>query len=214
MSDQIKISAQPRTDAGKGASRRLRRAGKVPGIIYGGGSEPQSLTLDANELGKALQHEAFFSQVLAVAIEGGAVEQAVVRDMQRHPATERVVHIDLLRVRADQAVDVHVPLHFINEETCKGVKIGGGSLSHNISEIVVSGLPKDLPEFIEVDVLNLDVGESVHLSGLVLPEGVVIPDLQHGPDHDLQVVSVNAARGGKASGDGADAGGETSDDQG
>ena len=198
MSDQIQVTAQVRTDAGKGASRRLRRAGRVPGIIYGAGNEAQSLSMDANELFKAVQAESFFSQVLAVAVEGGDTQQAVVRDIQRHPATERVLHIDFLRVRADQPVDVHVPLHFLNEDTCKGVKISGGKLSHNISEIVVSGLPKDLPEFIEVDVAELDLGDSIHLSGLKMPEGVVIPELQQGPDHDLQVVNVQAPRGGDA----------------
>ena len=212
MSDQIQVTAQVRTDAGKGASRRLRRAGRVPGIIYGAGNEAQSLSLDANELFKAVQAESFFSQVLAVAVEGGDTQQAVVRDIQRHPATERVLHIDFLRVRADQPVDVHVPLHFLNEDTCKGVKISGGKLSHNISEIVVSGLPKDLPEFIEVDVAELDLGDSIHLSGLKLPDGVVIPELQHGPDHDLQVVNVQAPRGGDADEDEAVADQPASDD--
>ena len=195
MSDQIQINAQIRELAGKGASRRLRRENKVPGIIYGGDAAAQSLTLDANELSKALQVEAFFSQVLQVNVEGGASEQALVRDMQRHPATERVAHIDFLRVSADRAVEVQVPLHFMNEESCVGVKIGGGSLSHNMSEVAVSCLPKDLPEFLEVDVAELDVGDSIHLSGIKLPEGVVIPELQHGSDHDLLVVSVNAPRG-------------------
>ena len=195
MSDQIQINAQIRELAGKGASRRLRRENKVPGIIYGGDAAAQSLTLDANELSKALQVEAFFSQVLQVNVEGGGSEQALVRDMQRHPATERVVHIDFLRVSADRAVEVQVPLHFMNEESCVGVKIGGGSLSHNMSEVAVSCLPKDLPEFLEVDVAELDVGDSIHLSGIKLPEGVVIPELQHGSDHDLLVVSVNAPRG-------------------
>ena len=119
----------------------------MPGIIYGGDSDAVSLTMDANELLKSLQHEAFFSQVLEVVLDGVG-EQAVVRDIQRNPATDRVTHLDFLRVSADRAIDVHVPLHFINEDTCKGVKIGGGSLTHNITEVVVSCLPANLPEFI------------------------------------------------------------------
>ncbi len=198
MSEQIQVSAQTRADVGKGASRRLRRQNKVPGVIYGADNDAQSLTLDKFELAKAVELEAFFSQVLSVVIDGGAAQSAVVRDIQRHPATEAVMHIDFLRVSADRPVDVHVPLHFVNEEACTGVKIGGGSLIHNITEVVVSGLPKDLPEFIEVDVLELDLGDSIHLSGLKLPEGVVIPELQHGPDHDLLVVSVQAPRGSQS----------------
>jgi large subunit ribosomal protein L25 len=117
-----------------------------------------------------------------------------VRDMQRHPASERVTHIDFLRVRADQALTVSIPIHFLGEDRCVGVRLGGGSLSRNLTEVEVECLPKDLPQYIEVDVTDLAVGDSIHLSGLALPEGVTIPSLSHGSDYDLQVVSVSAAR--------------------
>ncbi|MBX3708036.1 MAG: 50S ribosomal protein L25/general stress protein Ctc [Pseudomonadales bacterium] len=203
MSDQIQINAEPRKDVGKGASRRLRRAGvSVPGILYGGGKEPLPITLNGNQLGKAMQNEAFFSQILDVVLEG-ATEQAVVRDLHRHPATEKVMHIDLMRVRADQVIQVHVPLHFLNEDKCIGVRLGGGNIVHSLSEVEVACLPKDLPEFIAVDLESLNVGDSVHLSDLVLPAGVTLVALVQGADHDLSVVSVRAARG--AAGEGASA---------
>jgi large subunit ribosomal protein L25 len=202
VSEQIQINAEPRQDVGKGASRRLRRAGQsVPGIIYGGGKTPQPVTLNANQLSKAMQNEAFFSQILHVVI-GASTEQAVVRDLHRHPASEKVMHIDLLRVQADQLIQVSVPLHFINEDKCVGVKQQGGSIVHSRTDVEVACLPKDLPEFINVDLTNLNVGQSVHLSDLVLPAGVTVVALTQGADHDLSVVSVKGARG---SSDGANA---------
>jgi large subunit ribosomal protein L25 len=195
MSNQIKVSAELRTDTGKGASRRLRLTNKVPGIIYGGEGAPAMLTLDANELFKATRNEAFFSQVLEVSVDGKAT-QAVVRDIQRHPARDSITHVDFYRISADRAIEVHVPLHFINEEKCIGVKIGGGMISHNLSEVIVSCLPANLPEYIEIDLEHLDLGASLHLSDLTLPEGVSIPELKFGSDHDLQVVSVHAPKGG------------------
>jgi large subunit ribosomal protein L25 len=198
MSEQIQINAEPRQEKGKGASRRLRRAGtSIPGIIYGGAKEAMAITLNANQLGKAMQNEAFYSQILDVVI-GGESEQAVVRDLQRHPASEKVMHIDFLRVQADQIIQVHVPVHFVNEEKCIGVRQGGGNIVHNLIEVELACLPKDLPEYIEVDMTNLNVGESVYLSDLVLPEGVTVVALSYGADHDTNVVSVRAPRGGAA----------------
>jgi large subunit ribosomal protein L25 len=206
MSQQIEITAELRKDVGKGASRRLRRADqRVPGIIYGGGREPQPLTLNVNALNKAMEKEAFYSQILSIVVDGNA-QSAVVRDIQRHPVSEKVRHIDFVRVTADQAIDVHVPLHFLNEEKCVGVRLGGGSISHNRNEITVRCLPGNLPEFIEIDLTDLDVGESVHISDLKLPEGVQSVDLIHGGDHDLSVVSVLPPRGG--------AGGDEASDEG
>jgi len=194
MSEQIKINAELRLDVGKGASRRLRRMGaSVPGIIYGGGKGAVAITLNANQLGKAMQSVAFYSQVLDVVI-GADTEQAVVRDLQRHPANERVQHIDFLRVQADQILEVHVPLHFTNEDRCIGVRQGGGSIEHNIIEVEVACLPANLPEFIEVDLAELNVGETIHLSDLVLPEGVSVVALAHGADRDQSVVTVRAPR--------------------
>ena len=194
MSQQIEITAELRQDVGKGASRRLRRTSeKVPGIIYGAGKDPQALTLNVFQLGKAMQQESFFSQILNVSVEGSS-QQAIVRDLQRHPATEKVVHIDFLRVRADQAIDVNLPLHFINEDRCTGVRLEGGVISHNLTDVEISCLPADLPEFIEVDIAELGVGEAIHLSDLVVPDGVTFVQLALGADHDISVVTVNEPR--------------------
>ena len=180
MSDQIELTAELRQDVGKGASRRLRRLGdKVPGIIYGAEADPQALTLASNQLTKAMEKEAFYSQILNIVVEGDG-QQAVVRDLQRHPATSKVMHIDFLRVSADKELQVHVPIHFLNEDSCVGVKQEGGVLAHNIIEVEISCLPKDLPEFIEVDVSGLNLGFAIHLSNLVLPAGVTIVALTHG----------------------------------
>ncbi len=194
MSDNIKLTADLRSDVGKGASRRLRRQGeKIPAIIYGADAETQTLTLGVNELTKAMEQEAFYSQILDVVVEGTA-QQAVVRDLQRNPGNGRVLHIDFQRISADREMHVNVPLHFINEENCVGVKIGGGAIAHNLTDVEVSCLPADLPEFIEVDMEHVDIGSSLHLSDLVLPEGVTIVALTYGEDRDIPVVSVAARR--------------------
>lgn len=196
MTEQIVLRAEFREDLGKGASRRLRRlSDKVPGILYGGGIDPVPLSLVARDLSKAMQEEAFFSQILALSV-GDKTQACVLRDLQRHPATDNVQHIDFLRIREDMPVQIHVPLHYINEDNCVGVKLGGGRIAHNLIELEVSCLPKDLPEFIEVDVEALDVGDSIHLSDVELPEGVTIIALALGEDHDIPVVSVTARRGG------------------
>ena len=196
MTEQIVLRAEFREDLGKGASRRLRRlSDKVPGILYGGGIDPVPLSLVARDLSKAMQEEAFFSQILALSV-GDKTQACVLRDLQRHPATDNVQHIDFLRIREDMPVQIHVPLHYINEDNCVGVKLGGGRIAHNLIELEVSCLPKDLPEFIEVDVEALDVGDSIHLSDVELPEGVTIVALALGEDHDIPVVSVTARRGG------------------
>jgi large subunit ribosomal protein L25 len=196
MSEQIKINAELRQDVGKGASRRLRRAGTaIPAIMYGGEKQPVNITLNVNQLGKAMQNEAFYSQVLHVLV-GDVAEQAVVRDLQRHPASGKVMHVDFLRVQADQLLQVRVPIHFVNEDKCVGVRQSGGSIEHNLTEVELACLPADLPEFIAVDVAELDVGKSIHLSDLVLPAGVTVVALAQGADHDQSVVSVRAPRGG------------------
>ena len=208
MPQQLKVVAELRQDVGKGASRRLRKAqDKVPGIIYGGGREPQSLTLDAAALKKSLEFESFFSQIIDVVVDGDT-QQAVLRDIQRHPASEKVQHVDFLRISADHEIDVHIPLHFVNEDKCVGVKQGGGSIVHNTNEVVVRCLPKDLPEYIEVDMTHIDVGDAVHLSGLALPPNVRLLELIHGDDHDASVVSVQSPRGGGMVDEEAEAAGE------
>ena len=202
MSEAIKLTATIRTDVGKGASRRLRRLEeKVPAIIYGGETPPQKLTLSGNEILKASQIEAFYSQILDVSIEG-ASEAAVIRDLQRDPASGRIQHIDFQRISADKQINVNVPLHFVNEVSCVGVKMSGGTLTHNMTEVEISCLPANLPEFIEVDMLEVAAGSSVHLSDLVLPEGVAVVALAFGADRDIPVASVTARRG--ASEDAAD----------
>ncbi len=196
MSDKISLTAELRTDVGKGASRRLRRMGEqVPAIIYGADADAQNLTLAVNELTKAMQQEAFYSQILDVVVDGKA-QQAVVRDLQRNPASGKVLHLDFQRVSANKALNVSVPLHFINEDACVGVKIGGGSITHNLTEVEISCLPANLPEYIEVDMEHIEVGTSVHLSDLNTPEGVTIVALTYGEDHDIPVVGVAVRRGG------------------
>jgi large subunit ribosomal protein L25 len=196
MTQQIEIHAELREDVGKGASRRLRRlADRVPGIIYGGDGDPVPVTLSSNELTKAMQLEAFYSQILNVVLDGKG-QQAVVRDLQRHPASEKVQHIDFLRIRADRPIQVSVPIHFIDEDKCVGVKQGGGQIVHAMTEVEISCLPGDLPEFLEVYMAQVDVNQSVHLSDLALPEGVSIVALMHGSDRDANVVSVQMPRGG------------------
>lgn len=199
MPEQIVIQAERRERLGKGASRRLRRmADKAPGILYGGDREPVPLAIAYRELGKVMQEEAFFSQIVHLQV-GDKTQACVLRELQRHPATDRVQHIDFLRIREDVAMHLHVPLHFVNEDRCAGVKLGGGRLAHNLIEVEVRCLPKDLPEFIEVDVAALDVGDSLHLSDLKLPAGVELPALGLGADHDTPVVGVSARRGGSES---------------
>lgn len=194
MTVEFVLNAEPRGDQGKGASRRLRRQGKVPAILYGAGREPTPIALNHSELLKQLEHEAFYSHVLTVNL-GGSTEKAVLRDLQRHPAKPLILHVDLQRVAEGEKIRVHVPLHFINEANCVGVKQGGGVLTHNLVEVEVQCLPQDLPEFIEVDVTNLNVGEAIHLSELVLPAGVELVELLHGAEHDNAVVAVHKGRG-------------------
>jgi large subunit ribosomal protein L25 len=194
----FELEATLRTDIGKGASRRLRHAGLVPVVIYGGaGKEPMSLTISHNELLKHLAHEAFYSHVLVIRIEGHGVESAVLKDVQRHPSRPVILHIDLQRVSDTQKLHMHVPLHFVNGDVAPGVKQGGGSISHQLVEVEVSCLPKDLPEFIEVDLGGMQVDDVLHLSDLKCPAGVELLALSHGEEHDLPVASLHLARGAK-----------------
>ncbi|WHI52184.1 50S ribosomal protein L25/general stress protein Ctc [Microbulbifer sp. MLAF003] len=193
MSD-IKLNAIARSDEGKGASRRLRRLeGRVPGIVYGGEAEPQSVSLLQKDLFKALENEAFFSSMLTVDIDGKE-EKVILRDLQRHPAKQLLLHIDFQRVSASTKVHVKVPLHFLNEDTSKGVK-AGGIVSHTLTELEVNAPAGKLPEFIEVDLADLELDGILHISDLKLPEGVESADLSHGEDHNLVVASIHKPRG-------------------
>jgi large subunit ribosomal protein L25 len=190
----FELNAELRTDKGKGASRRLRRnADMIPAILYGAGEEPISLTLAHKDIHKACENEAFFSHIISINA-GGKSQQAIVKDLQRHPAKDRIMHADFLRIQMDQTITVEVPLHFLNDESCVGVRQSGGNVSHNMTSIEISCLPGDLPEFIEVDINDLDLGDAIHMSDLKLDEVLSIPSLQQGADHDHVVVSVHAPK--------------------
>jgi large subunit ribosomal protein L25 len=195
MSDGIfTLDAEIRTDLGKGASRRLRHADKVPAVIYGGDKEAVSLTLSHNKVYQAQAFEAFYSHVLTININGEKVE-ALVKDMQRHAFKPRVMHLDFLRVDANKALHTHIPLHFINEENADSIKINGGHAEHHMVDVEVSCLPANLPEFIEVDMTNVELGQTLHLTDIVMPEGVTLLELNKGEDHDQAVVTVKLAKG-------------------
>jgi len=190
MSNVFEFVAESRGQSGKNAAKRSRRSGNVPAILYGGHKEPQMLTLSHNEVVKHLAHEAVYSHILDVTVDG-KTEKAILKAVQRHPAKVQIQHLDFMRVDMSEMLKVHVPLHFINEATSVGTK-KGGIATHNMTDVEVSCLPAALPEFIAVDMANLDVGESLHLSDLVLPAGVSIIALAQGAEHDLPVVSIIA----------------------
>ena len=189
---EFALNAEVRSDLGKGASRRLRRnVAMVPAVIYGGEKAPQSISLLAKELAKLLENEASFSHVLTLNV-AGSNESVLIKALQRHPAKGYVMHADFIRVIAGQKLTAHVPLHFLNQETAVGVKTQGGEVSHTLAEVEVSCLPKDLPEFIEVDMAAVEIGQILHLSDLTLPKGVELVALAHG--NDLAVANIHASR--------------------
>lgn len=194
MASSFEFDAELRSGTGKGDARRLRLLGRIPAVLYGGKAEPVNLTLTHNMVVKALQNEAVYSHILSIRFDSRE-EKVILKAMQRHPARPIIMHMDFQRVSENDKLKVHVPLHFINEDVSIGVK-KGGVVSHSMVEIEVSCLPQFLPEFIEVDLSNVDVGESVHLSDVKVPGGVEIIALTHGPTHDLPVVSIHASRAG------------------
>ena len=181
------ITAASRSDEGKGASRRLRRTAQIPAIVYGGDVAPQSIQFDHEKIWQASQNEWFYSSILALDL-GGKVQKVLLRDMQRHPYKQQIMHLDFQRVDENQAIRVAVQLHFLNEDTSPAGKASEIVVTHELTEVTISCLPKDLPEFIEVDLAQLDVGTIIHLSELKLPAGVEIPELRLGKEHDLAVV--------------------------
>ena len=191
MSDTITLTATVRTDVGKGASRRLRRLeDKVPAIIYGGKKDAEKISILHKDITKALENDAVYSSIISLSIDGKA-EDTIIKDIQRHPAKQIILHMDFLRVSKTTKLQTRVPLNFINEDICVGVKLGGGLIAHTMTDIEVSCLPKDLPESIDVDMAEVDVGQIVHLSDLTLPDGVESVSLSQGADYDLTVATVN-----------------------
>jgi len=194
MSVKFELDAELRADIGKGASRRLRHANQVPAVIYGADQAPISLTLNHDKVKVALAQEAFYSHILTVKVAGKKNEKVILKALQRDPAKPRVMHMDFLRVKADQKLNMNIPLHFIGAEKAPGVK-EGGVFSHLMSDVEVSCLPANLPEFIEVDVSAVALNQSVHLSDIKLPKGVELVAFAHGVEgHDQPVVSIHIPR--------------------
>jgi len=192
MTKTHEIKAQSRKDEGKGASRRLRRTGFVPAVVYGGGADhaPQSIQIEHNTILLAAKHEWFFSSLLDLNVDG-KVQKVLVRDWQKHPFKQLMMHMDFLRVNENEAIRVSVPLHFLNQEKSPAGKTSGVVISHNLTEVEISCLPKDLPEFIEVDLSGLSINESIHLSQLKVPDGVQLLDLLK---EDAAVVAIHSPR--------------------
>ena len=198
MSDNIQLNAEPRADSGKGASRRLRRTNMVPAVVYGGDSDPQSITLDHDKFSHELENEAIYTQLIDLNI-GKDKDEVILRDLQRHPYKNRILHADFFRVDKKTPIKIVVPIHVLNADECVGVKTDGGMMTQLTTEIEVISLPKNLPEYLEIDAENLHLGESLHLSDIKMPEGVEIVALtnveetEH-DDHDLGVLSVVKTR--------------------
>ena len=190
MAEEFDLIADYREDMGKGASRRLRREGKVPAIIYGAGRPPRSLSFDHNKVIKQLESESFYSSVLNIKV-GDKSQAAILKDLQRHPSKRLVMHMDFQRIVEDEEIRMNVPLHVVGEDTAPGIKMQGGSLSRLMTDVEVTCLPRHLPEYLEVDVSELELDEMLNLSDIKLPKGVAIPELAQGPEHDHPIVSIH-----------------------
>ncbi len=193
MSINYELNAAIRHDMGKGASRRLRREKRLPAVIYGGGKEATPIVLDHDMVLHSLDNEAFYSHILNISVDG-TVEKAVLKDLQRHPHKPTLLHLDLQRVSETEKLRMHVPLHFTGEEKAPGVKQSGGVISHLMNDVEISCFPQNLPEYLEIDISNLQMNEALHLSDISTPEGVEIVELTHGADHDQPVVSIHMPR--------------------
>ncbi|MDH3333673.1 MAG: 50S ribosomal protein L25/general stress protein Ctc [Gammaproteobacteria bacterium] len=193
MNDDFDLIAEIREDQGKGASRRLRHQGKVPAIIYGAGRAPRALVFDHNRVLQQLENESFYSSVLSIKV-GNKNQAAILKDVQRHPAKAQVLHMDFQRIVEDQEIKMQVPLHFLGEDIAPGVKVGGGSISHMITDVEVVCLPKHLPEYLDIDVSELELDAMLKMSDIKLPEGVSIPALAQGDDADRPVVSIHVIK--------------------
>jgi len=193
MSDKFDLIAELREDQGKGASRRLRLKGKVPAIIYGAGRPPRALFFDQNKVLLQLENESFYSSILNIKVNDKS-QAAILKDLQRHPAKHMIMHMDFQRIVDDVEIKMNVPLHFIGEELAPGIKTGGGSVSRLLNDVEVSCLPKYLPEYLEVDISELELNEMLNLSEIKLPEGVEIPQLAPGIDNDQPMVSIHVIK--------------------
>src|SRR5210317_1218293 len=226
MNDDFDLIADIREDQGKGASRRLRHEAKVPAIIYGAGRPPRALVFDHNRVIQQLENESFYSSVLNIKV-GEKSQAAILKDVQRHPAKPIVMHMDFQRIVADQEIKMSVPLHFIGEDVAPGVKQAGGVVSHLMNEVDIVCLPRYLPEFIDVDVSELELDAMLSLSDIKLPEGVSIPALAQGPEQNRPIVSIHVIKevvieeedelepgAVPVAGEEADAASESSDDSG
>jgi large subunit ribosomal protein L25 len=195
MKEEFDLIADFREGQGKGASRRLRREGRVPAIIYGGGRPPRALSFDHNRVLRQLENESFYSSILNIKV-GDNNQPAIVKDIQRHPAKRQVLHMDFQRILADQKIRMHIPIHFVGGEMAPGVKTEGGSVSQLMSDVEISCLPKDLPEYFEVDISGLHLNDMLHLSDIKVGEGVEIVELSHGEGHDQPIVNVHVIKAG------------------
>ena len=193
MSDDFDLIAELREDQGKGASRRLRREGMVPAIIYGAGRPPRALAFDHNRVIQQLENESFYSSVLNIKVRDKS-QAAILKDVQRHPSKAQIMHLDFQRIVEDEEIKMLVPIHFLGEDVAIGVKQGGGKVQHHMTEVEVVCLPKHLPEFLEIDVAPLELDEMLKLSDIPLPEGVTIPALAQGEDADRAVVSIHVIK--------------------
>ena len=193
MSEQVSLAASERQSEGKSANRNLRRSGYIPGVLYGGKDEPKKISIMEKDIVKATEIAGFATQILRISMDGKDVD-VVVKEIQRHPATSRVLHADFMRVDPDSKITLVVPIRTLNDENCIGVKVSGGQVNHLINDIEISCLASNLPEYLEIDVQEMDIGDTVSLSEIKLPEGVEITILQQDEDRDQAVVSLTETR--------------------
>ncbi len=191
MSTGFELNVEVREKLGTGESRRLRKRGKVPAILYGGGQEPQSVMLEKDRLQLQMEQEAFYTSILTLKL-GSDSQAVIVKDVQRHPAKRQVLHLDFQRILEDEKITLNVPIHFVGEDVAIGVIEQGGEIAHLVTDVEVSCLPRDLPEFLELDVTDLELNQLLHLSDVVVPEGVELYALAH--DQDPAVISINPPR--------------------
>lgn len=198
MADTVHLNAEPRSDSGKGASRRLRHQGMVPAIVYGGDSDPVKISIPHNKIFHELEHETIYTQVIELQV-GDLTEEVILRDLQRHPYKNKVVHADFFRIDKNKPIKIVVPIHVLNTEDCVGVRQDGGMITQTVTETEIIALPKNLPEYLEIDAAELHLGDALHLSNIVMPEGVELTALmnieaEELDDHDIGVVSVVKTR--------------------